>query len=145
MGLDMYLSGRKYVRFSDKGDALGELIQSLHGIKHKISSVNVELGYWRKFNALHAAFQKETKLGDGAEEIYITKEFFEGILHDLKEVAAGHDKAAEVLPCEGGFFFGSTEYNDDYFYQVDLAIKEFEKLLSDNIFDTYDVYYSASW
>lgn len=49
--------------------------------------------------------------------------------------------AKRLLPCAGGFFFGSTDYNE-YYYQ-DLV--ETKKMLTPLLKEDGEYYYSASW
>ena len=145
MGLDMNLEGRKYIGYDKDKDALGKLLQNMHGIKHKISSITVDLAYWRKFNALHSAFQENETLEEGSDKIYIDEDFFKSILKKMKAVQKDHSQAEELFPTQSGFFYGDTSYDDWYFQAIDESIKIFEKLLSEKIFESYDIYYTASW
>lgn len=48
--------------------------------------------------------------------------------------------AKSILPTQSGFFFGDTDYSDDYFYCVENAIKVIEKVLyfcENNFFSLY--------
>jgi len=142
MGLDMNLIGKKYLDNS-REDSLSKLLKNMYGIKREISSIQVELGYWRKFNALHKAF-----IGNGDSEdreTYITKEHFKKILDNMRRVQKDHSLAEELFPTESGFFFGETTYDRYYFKYIDETIEQFEKLLEEKIFEDYDVYYLASW
>ena len=50
--------------------------------------------------------------------------------------------AMELLPSEGGFFFGSTEYNQYYIQDLKHTIEICDKALADN---EGDIYYHSSW
>ena len=52
-------------------------------------------------------------------------------------------KASKLLPSTSGFFFGSTDYDEWYFGNVQYTITLIENLLKVN--DVMDVYYQASW
>lgn len=95
MGLDMYLSGRKYLRYGN------DQMEDGFRVEEKI----VRLGYWRKHPDLHG---------------YIVKTFAEGVdecqridldlpaLESIVKAVAEHR-----LPGTTGFFFGSSETDDD--------------------------------
>jgi len=145
MGLDMYLEGRKHL-YTEDNDPLQDLLMKMYGLKYKPSSVSYELGYWRKFNALHALFQRKlTEQSDKEEECgsdtWVSDETFNDIVNILKEISKDHNKAEELMPPSEGFFFGSTEYDDYYYEQLEKTITLFEKIIKEG----HDLYYSASW
>ena len=73
----------------------------------------VEVGYWRKFNALHKWFVTNVCNGeDKCNYWIIPKEKLEQFLELLKSLTP--ENCEENLPTQGGFFFGSTEYDDRY-------------------------------
>ena len=53
--------------------------------------------------------------------------------------------AAELLPTQGGFFFGSTEYDQWYMADIDETIDILTNVLETVDFDREMVVYSASW
>lgn len=53
--------------------------------------------------------------------------------------------AMEYLPTQGGFFFGSTDYDEYYLMDIDDTIQIIEKVLDETDFDTQVIYYSSSW
>jgi hypothetical protein len=156
MGLDMYLSKRSYVK---KWDYMKP--DEIHTIKiekggnptdirpDRITYVIEEVGYWRKFNALHNWFVENVQSGvDDCKEYYVDKNDLQNLLTTLKEVKDGRDKlqnnipiAPTLLPTTPGFFFGSTEYDDYYYDEVDRTIGIVEEALK----ETGGFYYQASW
>lgn len=76
-----------------------------------------------------------TRYENGVE----TKEFEEGdVIENPEEVAA-------LMPTEGGFFFGSTEYNAYYLQDIDDTIKIIEALDLDDKSYEVEYFYQASW
>ena len=138
----MYLEAKKYI-YSGDDSSISKLAKGMAGVDYEIKNITMELAYWRKFNALHNAFMEE--VDDEAREVYIESEKFLDILERMKRVQGDHTLAEETLPTASGFFFGSLEYDDDYFDSIDNTIILFEKLLKDDIFDKYDIYYTSSW
>ena len=55
------------------------------------------------------------------------------------------DIAEQYLPTKGGFFFGSTDYDEWYMQDIDDTIMIIENVLKETDFDTQIVYYSSSW
>lgn len=53
--------------------------------------------------------------------------------------------AASLLPTQSGFFFGSTEYDQDYMYDVESTIDILTKALETTDFDTEMIVYTSSW
>ena len=116
-----------------------------------------EVGYFRKVNLLFAFCENQGILID-QYFAYITKDIALDLIDRCKRVLADHSLAEELLPTQSGFFFGSTEYSEWYFHDVEDVLKTFEKCLP--IFDekvypdetdprwkdmTYNIYIIFSW
>ena len=75
--------------------------------------------YFRKVNFLIPFV--ESKIGyelDDCEPVKLTKDDLEDLVNRCKEVLANHKKAETLLPTRDGFFFGSVNYDDWYFNDV---------------------------
>lgn len=75
--------------------------------------------YWRKANAIHRWFVDYTQ--DGVDECQYTNVHSESLMDLLdrcEQVSASPSSARELLPSQGGFFFGSTDYDEWYFRDV---------------------------
>lgn len=151
MGLDMYLSRKKYVknwshnppekRFQGvafKGNQAIDL--------SKLSYLEFEAMYWRKANAIHAWFVENVQDGiDDCGQFFVGREKLEELILTIERVLEKKDdeEAQALLPPSEGFFFGSTE-KDDYYW--DMLTETRWKLKEDmdaNPEDEY--YYQASW
>ena len=55
------------------------------------------------------------------------------------------EKILELLPPTSGFFFGNTDINQWYFYDIEETIKGLEKVLKETDFENYHVWYNSSW
>ena len=151
MGLDMYLNKKTYVqnwghtpeteRFNitiKKGDEKYEDIKP-----ERITYIEEEVGYWRKFNALHRWFVTNCQNGvDDCQEHYIGREQLETLLEQLLIIRNDHSKASDILPVTSGFFFGNTEYGEFYFDEIERTISVLEEVLKEN---KGDFYYQSSW
>lgn len=157
MGLDQYLYARKYVSswtFDEQSrkeeyakimDALG-LEQSDADADHPILSVNVPMASWRKANQIHRWFVDEVQDGnDDCQYYHASREKLIELITTCEEVLADHEKAEELLPVASGFFFGSYEYDEWYFSQLEDTIQMLKKTLDNPKFMQYDFYYRSSW
>jgi hypothetical protein len=65
----------------------------------------------------------------------------------LKEVCinviAVPEMAEELLPNGEGFFFGSQEYDEYYFGDLQITVEMLNKALE--LPEMYDLYYESSW
>lgn len=168
MGLDMYLRARKYV--SDYEYQQGKETEQFQGILSAIGldrediceetpSAYVEVGvaYWRKANAIHNWFVQELADGeDNCQPIYVNREdltTLRDLLSDVLRVKdrqeANPDEALptpeDLLPTESGFFFGSTEYDEWYWMQVEYTRDRLTTILANPKFEDFDFEYRASW
>ena len=164
MGLDMYFYAKKttYKSFSkwDEPDRTNEVnypedlkIFSDYIYDRNFKSVQTEtiyqIGYFRKFNALHSYIVKTFANGvDDCRDIILYKEDVEQIKKVLDDVLNAHqqvEKAKELLPTQSGFFFGGTDYDEYYFEDVKVAADLMQKLLDNFDFEKYQLIYEASW
>ena len=135
----------------------------------RISYIVEQVGYWRKFNALHGWFVNECGDGkDECQEMYVSEDKLKEILNLLKQVKMILDNSKvvtkvltdwnneeyevlvydcdkelfDLFPPTEGFFFGSTEIVESFKEDVERSITIFEESVND---DSGDYYYQASW
>ena len=164
MGLDMYFYAKKttYKSFSkwDKSSKVDETDYpedlktfSDYIYDRNFKSVQTEtryqIGYFRKFNALHSYIVKTFANGiDNCQDIILYKEDVEQIKKVLDDVLNAHqqvEKAKELLPTQSGFFFGGTDYDEFYFEDVKDAADLMQNFLDNFDFDKYQLVYQVSW
>lgn len=76
--------------------------------------------YWRKANAIHHWFVEKVQNGvDECQESLVHPEMLLDLIDRCEQVAADRSKCHDLLPTVGGFFFGSTEYDEWYFRDVE--------------------------
>lgn len=150
MGLDMYLSAKRYVSEYSSGDKelrgeLDKLSPLTGGLP--IKEISCEAFYWRKANAIHDWFVKNVQKGvDDCGSYYVPKDKLKQLVELCKEVLAKRAKAAELLPTAEGFFFGSTDYGDYYFEDLENTVTGLEKLFANaEIMDYFEFEYQSSW
>lgn len=168
----MYLSGRYFI-WSSKRDEVKVEGVDLHGYEPK--QIEIEVGYWRKANAIHRWFVDNVQNGvDECQESWVSRDKLKDLLgvcravmdgihlvdgkiisgyryEDGKQVAmlddgkvvANIEIAEELLPTQGGFFFGDTSYDEYYFKDIEHTIEVIEKALK--LPPNWDFYYQASW
>lgn len=163
MGLDMYFYARKttYKSFAewdpsckvDKTNypedlkVFSDYIYD-RNFKSVETKVDYQIGYFRKFNALHAYIVRTFANGkDNCQDIFLSQEAVVKIKAALDSVLepATEEKAKEVLPTQSGFFFGDISYDEYYFEDVREAAALMQNFLDHFDFDTYELIYRASW
>ena len=119
MGLDMYLSKRTYVKnwdhmASHERHTITVAGPSAASIKpERITSIEEEVGYWRKANAIHQWFVTHCQGGtDDCRDWYVSRTDLTALLETCTRVLADPTTAAELLPPQSGFFFGSTDIDE---------------------------------
>ena len=151
MGLDMYLTRKKYVKnwqhtpeeqkHNVKISRNGRSIDS-----SKVMTIEFEEIYWRKANQIHEWFVKNIQKGiDNCAEYYVSSEQLANLLDDILYSLKNKDHAESVLPTSKGFFFGSDKYDEDYWHDLQITADELEELLSNNEALEDDFYYQSSW
>ena len=91
MGLDIYVNKVKYHR----------------------------LGYFRKVNFLVRFFENKGFDVEHQTPLCFDRDIAKELLDLCNQVLEDHSKAKELLPTMGGFFFGSTDYDEYYFKNVE--------------------------
>lgn len=188
MGLDMYLTRKKYIGGNyEHNEVEGTIEISSRGKKipidlNKVTYVDEQVGYWRKANAIHKWFVDNVQEGnDDCKSYYLSTEQLKELLSLCKqviekavivkgkvangktlvdgqwepiledgEIIQNSEEIAKILPTQGGFFFGSTDYDKYYLYDVKDTIDIIEKILKEEkalneqgIYCDYE--YQSSW
>lgn len=158
MGLDMYLTGERYLwTFPEDGpdakvaETIGAIFPELAaGLDAKdrmnIKSVRCELMYWRKANAIHQWFVDNCQEGvDECQETFVGREKLQELVDACEQVLGDHTKAPELLPTQSGFFFGDTSYDEWYFKDVQTTATRLKAIVDNKGLESWDIYYRASW
>ena len=160
MGLDMYLSVRKYVnridwdtrdkmenpRFANIARTLG-IQEILEPEGSTGMHVEIPVMYWRKSNAIHNWFVRE--LADGVDDcrpLELSTDKLRELVVLCDQVLADHSKAGELLPTGSGFFFGTTEYDEYYYGDLMHTADRLRYIVAEAEANTIDyLVYQASW
>ena len=112
-----------------------------YNIGHRV--VREEIGYWRKTNQIHNWFVENIQRGiDNCAEYYVDKSDLEELKEICERVLEDKSLGEELLPTEDGFFFGSTDYDDWYFSELERTIQICDWALNQD----YDYFtYESSW
>ena len=161
MGLDMYLTGKRYMAtWIDEADAerqsaiqilfpeLADMQTQFEG--SVVKEIRIEAGYWRKANAVHNWFVQRVQEGeDQCRPHPVSREQ----LTELKTLCAraigarGRDfeeeTSEDILPTANGFFFGTTEYDDWYYATLAQTIEIVDRCLA--MPDAWEFEYCSSW
>jgi hypothetical protein len=115
MGLDMYLTDKQ----------------------------GIELGYWRKANAIHGWIVRE-KAGsvDNCQTIPLIRDDLEQLRKVCLNVLLNPEKAHDYLPPTTGFFFGSAEVDTFYFQDLQDTVNILDGVLATK---KRRFIYQASW
>jgi hypothetical protein len=171
MGLDMYLYAKEYIAGNDyittekdgfhsvpnpRFDAIVEsfgLDRSDLEPDMPSAYVQFKVLQWRKANAIHDWFVNNVQHGeDDCGNYYVSRESLEELLATLGQVLqareGGDDTGMipeDILPTAQGFFFGSEEYDDYYWSEVERTYEAINALLNNHKFDNFDFEYTSSW
>lgn len=147
MGLDMYLTAKRYIYdFGDDDQPLRDALEAFKVNGMGVKELSYEAGQWRKANAIHKWFVDNVQGGrDNCAEYIVTTEQLERLLELVNEVLRNRDKADDLLPTHNGFFFGSLIYDEGYFDDLIQTKAIIENVLALDNFNRYDIYYSSSW
>lgn len=149
MGLDMYLTGKRYLWRSNErdqrtADAIDKLDIGTHGMR--VKGVECEAMYWRKANAIHKWFVDNAQDGeDDCKEYEVRADQLEALVDACKQALADREKAAQILPPISGFFFGSKDLDEWYWDCLENTVEGLTKVLSNPDLKDWDFFYQASW
>lgn len=154
MGLDMYLSAKKYYsdaewRPEENRKEFQELLDKsgiAKYVKTDLPSVQLEvsIGYWRKANAVHQWFVDNCQDGnDDCRSAYVGREKLEELKNLCQQVLLQPATADDMLPTQQGFFFGSYEYDQWYFDDIKHTVAVIENCLE--MPTDWEFYYHSSW
>ena len=124
--------------------------------RDKSGNLVYEYGYWRKANHIHNWFVVNCQDGiDECQEAEVTKDKIEELHRVCTEIMNTHKKLLpdvikltlyeDVLPTVEGFFFGGTDYDEDYIQDVEDTLNILNNVLEGTNFETDKIIYLSSW
>ena len=155
MGLDMYLYRREYLSnysFQEDGNEKQKFaaIVDAIGIEPAEDSphihVEVCVAYWRKANAIHKWFCDLDGGKDECQSIYVSRDQLIQLRNLASSVLLQPATAADVLPTQMGFFFGSYDYDEWYMEDMKFTVSQIDHILETTPENSWnDFIYRASW
>lgn len=152
MGLDQYLSAKTVVVGGDnpRSETYNKILTAVGSPTTRervlpMATVTVQVGYWRKENAIHKWFVDNVQDGeDNCAEYFVGREQLEELKELCEKVLADHSLAGELLPTQEGFFFGSTEFDEWYFTGLRDTV-EIVNLCFSPEYENWEFTYQSSW
>ena len=150
MGLDMTLEASKYMHIEDYAtmrqtevaEKIKKMFPEMNG--KRLDRVVFIVAEWRKDNQIHKWFVDNVQDGvDDCKYYYVSREKIQQLIRLCVKVLENKELAQSLLPAQGGFFFGSTEYDDDYFISLKRTVEKLSEC--EKIPEEYSFYYSSSW
>ena len=155
MGLDQYLYAKKYAsngewQKPEERETYDAIIKAVNADEFSndgfaMASVSVQVAYWRKEIGIHNWFVENCQGGeDDCREAYVSREQLRELRSLVQEVLDDNSKASELLETRGGFFFGSTDYDEWYFQGLKYTADTLDKILN-KVPEDWDFCYHSSW
>jgi len=144
MGLDMYLTAKRYIWSHRKEDQKIKVVGANIPKGFELKEISVRAAYWRKENAIHKWFVENVQENEDD-----CKEYFVEV-SKLKELlalvtAALKNKDSGELPTQEGFFFGGTDYDEWYWEGLKGTKEILTKILKEFNEKDWEFYYRSSW
>lgn len=155
MGLDMYLSAKRYLwnKTDDEiAKKVGEIIgvegdteRRFNGSSLVVKEISLDAMYWRKANAIHGWFVENVQDGeDDCNSYDVDREQLEALRDLCKDILEHPDDERETdLEPKEGFFFGSYEKDEWYYEDLKNTVEGLDRVLA--LPPEYSFTYQASW
>lgn len=153
MGLDMYLTGKRYISAYGKEDkarsqAIASQFEELAVFDQQdepvVREVSIRAGYWRKANAIHKWFVDNVQYGeDKCRPFSVDRANLVTLRELCLKVLSNREMAQQLLPSQSGFFFGGTDYDAYYFGDLDATVEIIDRCLA--LPEDWEFEYQSSW
>lgn len=144
MGLDMYLNATRFFWTDEKelAEVLTDVFPEFEN--KKPVKVVVEAIYWRKSNAIHKWFVDIIQNGkDDCGSYWVTMDDLRKLRDLVLMVLKTRDSS--WLPPQEGFFFGSTEVDEDYFEDMECTLSKLNEVIENYNPNIWRFEYESSW
>lgn len=158
MGLDQSLYRKTYINRWDPNEATSQagqgvtiLIAKQKQIGHinpkKVLYIEEEVIDWRKSNQIHKWFVDNVQGGnDDCGTYSVSRDQIKDLMDACKAVVDDPDRGPELLPTQGGFFFGETDYDGYYLDDVKSTYDDLKKVLEETPdHHSIEFFYNSSW
>ena len=148
------------VRANMEYDEHPAFMEGIDDYKPSFKTVTKNIAYWRKANQIHNWFVQNIQNGnDDCKRYELDPDDLRQLLETVNkvmescELVEGKDGkvikdssvARTLLPSCKGFFFGTTDYDEWYYLELEYTKETIEKILAETDFDNWIVYYGSSW
>ena len=113
----------------------------------RIAEVIEEVAHWRKANAIHKWFVDTVQNGvDNCATYYVSSDQLDDLLDLVTLVIDEPRTAPDRLPAYEGFFYGTNDYDESYFSDLEYTRDMLSELLDEHEGRTETDYaYCSSW
>jgi hypothetical protein len=114
---------------------------------HSWASLREKVAYWRKANQIHNWFVENLRNGED-EPCFIelvTKDNLKDLYDLCIKILSDKEEPSDILPTRPGCFFGSYDYGEFYYWQIEETKIMLAKLLETFNFETHYLMYECSW
>jgi hypothetical protein len=146
MGLDMYLNAKRFL-WHNETELANKISESFPEIGDKrVKEITVEAAYWRKSNQIHKWFVDNVQDGtDDCGNYDVSKDQLKELIELIDKVLADRKQAHNLLPNSAGFFFGSQDYDQYYFEDLESTKTTLEELVKEGAWTGWYFEYHSSW
>lgn len=138
----MYLKATRFLWTEERKNLKIENILGV--IPEHVTYIEQEACYWRKANMIHNWFVQNVQEGvDDCKDYEVTRDKIKELIELCKSVLKDKSSANIILPARGGFFFGSTAYDEFYFKDLEYTVETLTKALE--LPKEWDFEYHSSW
>ena len=150
MGLDMFLTKRTHVYHYGAHDTSPQASVTYPGVRsERVSDITERMGVWRKANAIHQWFVDNVQDGeDDCREAHVEVDQLRKLMDAVNQVLEDRTLAPTLLPTQGGFFFGSLDYDQYYFEDLELTQQICKNAITESESDgsgMSEYIYQSSW
>lgn len=149
MGLDMYLNAKRHLwswQDDSEDKRIATEVQKIADVPEdfEVEEIKIKAGYWRKANQIHRWMVQNVQDGeDDCGNYEVDRQDLTDLRDLCARVLADHSLAATELPTTSGFFFGTTEYDDWYFKDLEQTVEIINKALT--LGNEWYFEYHSSW
>ena len=154
MGLDQYFEIQKKRSEKELEEEIRRIFINEQPSDQEIENMRYftnELAYFRKFNALQNYFEEKFNL-DNCEKVIMEDYIYEDLLDRTTKVLTAHQQktqteaeeiAIKLLPNTEGFFYGSQEYDEYYYEDVEKLIDDLQRMKKMELDYDADIIYTC--
>lgn len=141
-----------YLRCSQKGKSMNEALELEEKIDYKEwqemrpeGRPVMQIGYWRKANHVLNWINENVAQVENCQDVQMSAMQIRQLRDTCQEVLNDKNKAKRLMPTTEGFFFGSQDYKEWYFEDLEETVRICNRALAEVDFNEQDVWFHAWW